>query len=69
MLDILNRLKNIQKYKTIILLAIVVFFLSTISFAQHDRRGDYGSDPLMIFETVVDEANGDGYAIQETALD
>lgn len=49
-----------------------MFIASTyvgLSFAQHDKRWDYGSDPLMIFETIVDEANSDGYAIQETALD
>jgi len=40
-----------------------------LSFAQNDRWGDYWSDPMMIFETMVDEANSDWYAIQETALD
>ena len=69
MLNILKKLKNIKKSKIIIFAAITIFALSALSIAQNGSRGDYGSDPLMIFETVVDEANGDGYAIQETALD
>jgi hypothetical protein len=51
------------------LLMIVAFTFVGASFAQNGKRGDYWSDPLTIFETVVDESNGAGYEIQETALD
>lgn len=60
-------LKSLKKI--FIFTSIVSFIFIWLSFAQHDRWGEYWSDPLMIFETMVDEANSDGYAIQETALD
>lgn len=47
--------------------AILSFF--AVSFAQHGRWWDRGSDPMQIFENIVDEANEWWYAIQETALD
>lgn len=37
-------------------------------YAQRGTWWDYWSDPMLILETVVDEANSD-YKIQETALD
>lgn len=60
----------IKKVKIIILSIVMVSTLSGLSLAQHDSRGNRGSDPMMIFETMVDEANSEaGYEIQETALD
>ena len=59
--------KGLQKI--FIFISIVLFIFVWISFAQHDRRGDYWSDPMMIFDNMVGEANSDWYAIQETALD
>ncbi|MCK9467267.1 MAG: hypothetical protein M0P94_02970 [Candidatus Absconditabacterales bacterium] len=53
-------------------LSLFVFSLAIfgISFAQHGKRGNYGSDPMQIFNTFVDDANNEGnYNIQETALD
>ncbi|HRX63642.1 MAG TPA: hypothetical protein P5060_00895 [Candidatus Absconditabacterales bacterium] len=55
--------------KKIFLLIITFFCIFGISFAQHDSWGDRGSDPLTIFESIVDDANDDQYKIQETALD
>ncbi len=59
----------IKRLKIIILSIIMISAVTGLSLAQHDSRGDRGSDPMMIFEQMVDEANSDGYAIQETALD
>ncbi len=55
--------------KKIFLLIITFFCIFGISFAQHDSWWDRGSDPLTIFESIVDDANDDQYKIQETALD
>ena len=63
------KLFMIKRLNIIILFTIVAFSFVGASFAQNGKRGDYGSDPLTIFETVVDESNGAGYEIQETALD
>ncbi len=60
----------IKKFKKIfIFISTMSLVFIWLSFAQNDRWGDYWSDPMMIFETMVDEANSDWYAIQETALD
>lgn len=53
----------------ITILSFVILSFFSISFAQHWRRWSRGSDPLQIFENIVDEANEWQYAIQETALD
>ena len=58
-----------SKIKLIISAMIILSWLSWLSFAQNGSRWDRGSDPLVIFETMVDDANSDGYAIQETAMD
>lgn len=57
---------KVIKIFALTLLSMSFFWLS---FAQHGRRWNYGSDPMQIFETVVDNSNEWGYAIQETALD
>jgi len=46
-------------------------FFSIPCFAQRDRRGEYGTDPIGILDTIVSDANdvGAGYRIQDTALD
>ena len=59
----------IKTLKIVLISSIVATIFSWLVSAQHGRRWNYGSDPMMIFETIVDEANDDGYAIQETALD
>lgn len=53
----------------ITIFSFVMLSFFSISFAQHWRRWSRGSDPLQIFENIVDEANEWQYAIQETALD
>lgn len=58
-----------NKIKLIILAMVILSGLSCLSFAQNGNRWTRGSDPLVIFETMVDDANSNGYAIQETALD
>jgi hypothetical protein len=58
-----------KKIKIFIFAIIIFSGLSWLSFAQNGSWWDRGSDPLVIFESMVDEANNDGYAIQETALD
>ncbi|HPC34178.1 MAG TPA: hypothetical protein PLP73_00825 [Candidatus Absconditabacterales bacterium] len=53
-------------------LSIFLFSIVMIgtSLAQHGKWGDYGSNPMQIFNTFVDNANDEGnYNIQETALD
>ena len=55
--------------KVFILSTLLVSIFTWIWFAQHWRRWNYGSSPMQIFETVVDNANKWWYAIQETALD
>lgn len=60
-------MKNI--YKIILFWVFAIIFANTFVSAQNGRWWDYGSDPLMIFETMVDDANDWWYAIQETALD
>ncbi len=66
---IANKIVKINNIKLIILALVMLSWLLWLSFAQNWSRGDRGSDPLVIFETMVDEANSDGYAIQETAMD
>jgi len=62
------KIKKIFMIMFAILSSMIVVY--SISFAQNNTRGDRWSDPLVIFETMVDDANDDGsYAIQETALD
>jgi len=54
-----------------ILLAILAFsvVIPLVNFAQDSSRASkYGSDPIMILDSVVDEAN-DEYKIQQTSLD
>jgi len=54
-----------------ILLALLGFsiILPLVSLAQDSSRASkYGSDPIMILDSVVDEAN-DEYKIQQTSLD
>ncbi len=55
--------------KITILSFIIALSMFCVSFAQHGRRGSYGSDPMMIFESIVDESNKWWYKIQETAFD
>jgi len=50
------------------ILSFVVFSLIWVSLAQNGRWWDRWSDPMQIFESIVDEAN-EWSAIQETALD
>lgn len=66
---LLTILHMIKKIKIFIFAVIVISALSWLSSAQNGSRGDRGSDPLVIFETMVDDANSDGYAVQETAMD
>lgn len=57
------------KIVKIFILSFTLFPLIWVSFAQNGRWGNYGSDPMQVFDTVVDNANAWWYAIQETALD
>lgn len=44
-----------------------VFFCTNILYAQQWRRGDQGSDPLRILDSVAEKANQDSF-IQDTQL-
>ncbi|MEI7562738.1 MAG: hypothetical protein WCJ39_03320 [bacterium] len=48
---------------------IIILGIPFVScFAQTNSWGNYGSDPMMILDKVVQESNKD-YKIQQTALD
>jgi hypothetical protein len=57
------------KYIKASVLFLIFACLIWYSFAQHGRWWDRWSDPMQIFESIVDDANKWWYAIQETALD
>lgn len=54
--------------KIISLVLLSVFCLSSFGFATDGTWWKYGSDPVMILDRVVEDANQD-YKIQQTALD
>lgn len=57
-----------MKKRLISLFVLGFLSLPLLSFAQEWSWGKYGNDPIMILDTVVQEANQDG-KIQQTALD
>lgn len=62
-------MNKFTKILNIAIVSLFAIFFVWVSFAQHGRWWKYGSDPLQIFESTVDNANKWWYAIQETALD
>lgn len=59
---------SMKKIISLVLL-FCLFLLPSLGFAQESSsRWKYGSDPTMILDRVVEEANQD-YKIQQTALD